>query len=140
MGLFETIKNEYIGWRDFFINFINRKHLCFFAKREIGRNVPFSTRFGHYGYGVVINHSAVIGENCFIGQNVTIGSNSNGVPVIGSNVKIFCNACVIGGVNIGDFCVVGAGAVVTKDVPGYSLVVGFNRVFENKYKKNDRGF
>jgi acetyltransferase-like isoleucine patch superfamily enzyme len=44
--------------------------------------------------------------------------------VIGDDVWIGANAVVLPGVTIGNHCVVAAGAVVTKDVPGNSLVGG----------------
>lgn len=53
-----------------------------------------------------------------------IGRNGNDFPIIGNNVYIASNATVIGNVHIGDNAVVGAGSVVTKDVPNDSVVVG----------------
>lgn len=46
------------------------------------------------------------------------------VVIIGHDVWIGANALIMGGVNIGDGAVIGAGAVVTKDVEPYSVVVG----------------
>ena len=43
---------------------------------------------------------------------------------IGNNVWIACNATVIGGVTIGDNVVIGAGSVVTKDIPEGYLAYG----------------
>ena len=43
---------------------------------------------------------------------------------IGNNVWIACNAVVIGGVTIGDNVVIGAGSVVTKDIPSGYLAYG----------------
>ncbi len=43
---------------------------------------------------------------------------------IGNNVWIACNATVIGGVTIGDNVVIGAGSVVTKDIPSGYLAYG----------------
>ena len=43
---------------------------------------------------------------------------------IGNNVWIACNATVIGGVTIGDNVVIGAGSVVTKDIPAGYLAYG----------------
>lgn len=45
-------------------------------------------------------------------------------PIIGNDVWIACNVVVLRGVTIGDGAVVGAGAVVTKDIPPYAIVVG----------------
>lgn len=44
--------------------------------------------------------------------------------IIGNDVWIGARAMILGGVTIGDGAVVGAGAVVTKDVPPYSIVGG----------------
>lgn len=44
--------------------------------------------------------------------------------VIGNDVWIGCNAVVVSGVTIGDGAVIGAGAIVTKDVEPYAIVVG----------------
>ncbi len=43
---------------------------------------------------------------------------------IGSNCWLASNVTVIGGVSIGEGCVIGAGSVVTKDIPPHSLAVG----------------
>jgi len=44
--------------------------------------------------------------------------------VIGDDVWIAASAIVLGGVTVGDGAVVGAGAVVTKDIPPYSIALG----------------
>ncbi len=44
--------------------------------------------------------------------------------VIGNDVWIAANACICRGVKVGDGAVIGTGAVVTKDVPPYAIVVG----------------
>ena len=45
-------------------------------------------------------------------------------PVIGDNVNIGSNVCIIGPISIGTNVIIGAGSVVTKDVPSNSVVVG----------------
>lgn len=90
-------------------------------KTEIGEG----TLFSHSGLGVVVNEEAIIGKNCRILQNVTIGGRGDhGVPTIEDNVTIGACACIIGGVTVGHDSVIGAHAVVLKDVPPYSVVVG----------------
>ena len=78
--------------------------------------------------GIVIAKDAVIGKNCRIFQNVTIakknGLTKEKAPIIGDNVRIFSNACILGSINIGDNAIIGAGAVVVKDVPANAVVVG----------------
>jgi len=87
--------------------------------------IGIGTLFSHSGLGVVVNGDAVIGKNCRILQNVTIGGRGeHGTPVIEDNVTIGASACIIGGVTVGHDSVIGAHAVVLKDVPPYSVVVG----------------
>lgn len=91
------------------------------------------------GPGFLINHNfgAVIlareiGSNVTVCQGVTIGKgggnktkdDDNEIPVIGDNVLIGTNALVLGKISIGNNSSVGAGAVVTKDVPANTVVVG----------------
>lgn len=94
---------------------------------RIATDVGEGLCFAHCG-AIVINSSAVIGRNCLIFQGVTIGGMRNNVgmlsPIIGDNVTIFAGAKIIGGVRIGNNVVVGANAVVTKDVPDNAVVAG----------------
>lgn len=108
---------------------------------------PFYTDFGkniHVGKNVFINacchfqdHGGVfIGNGCQIGHNVVFATLNHGLPpetrrhtfpapiVLGKNVWIGSNATVLQGVTIGDNAVVGAGAVVTKDVAANTVVGG----------------
>lgn len=84
------------------------------------------TKFGYGGIATVIHARAQIGNNCIIGQCVTIGGRSGHfeVPVIGNNVEICAGAKVLGPIKIGDNAIIGAGAVVIKNVPANSIVVG----------------
>lgn len=84
------------------------------------------TKFAYGGIGVVIHARAVVGRNCMIGQGVTIGGKSGWyeVPVIGDNVEIHAGARVLGPVKIGDNVIIGANAVVVKDVPDNCVVAG----------------
>ena len=43
---------------------------------------------------------------------------------IGDDVWIGTNVIILPGVNIGSHCIIGAGSVVTKDVPDYAIVGG----------------
>jgi putative colanic acid biosynthesis acetyltransferase WcaB len=80
-----------------------------------------------HGYGLVVHSDAKLGSNVTLRQGVTIGAKSGKivkVPVLGDNVDVGSAAIILGGINVGDGAVIGAGAVVTKDVPPYSVVVG----------------
>ncbi len=79
--------------------------------------------------GIVIARDVVIGKNCTIYQNVTIGKKKFGFienkhTIIGDNVTICANACIIGDLNIGNNAIIEAGAVVLEDVPDNAYVAG----------------
>ena len=81
---------------------------------------------GHFG-GICIHHNAVIGKRVNIGQGVTIGElgkGHGGVPKIGDDVYIGVGASVLGNIVIKDYAIIGAGAVVLKDVNQGETVVG----------------
>ena len=83
------------------------------------------TRFAYGAIGVVIHSQAIIGNNCIIGTNVTIGGGSKkGVPIIGNNVYLSTGSKIIGNITIGSNSVIGANAVVVKNVPPNCVVAG----------------
>lgn len=85
--------------------------------------------------GMVIGQGVSLGKNCTIFQNVTIGVRNydcTDYPNIGNNVKIYAGAIIIGGVNIGDDVVIGAGCIVTRDVPENKIAVGSPMRIVNK--------
>ena len=84
------------------------------------------SKFAYGGIAVVIHARTVIGRNCTIGSCVTIGGKSGWyeVPVIGDNVQISSGAKILGPIRIGSNVIIGANAVVTKDVPSDCVVAG----------------
>ncbi len=87
--------------------------------QDIGKGL-----FIQHGFATIIAAQS-IGENCWINQQVTIGyANKEDIPVIGNNVVINSGAKVIGKVEIGNNAIVGANAVVVKNVPQNCTVVG----------------
>lgn len=88
-----------------------------------------------HNFGIVISGDTVIGENATIMHQVTIGADVTGSdksPVIGNQVFIGAGAKVIGQCKVGSNVIVGANAVVTKNVPDNYTVVGFNRLISPK--------
>ena len=99
----------------------------------IGKNF-----YANYNLTILDTASVTIGDYVFIGPNVNIYAathpldverrNQNlekGVPVkIGNNVWIGGNVTILPGVEIGDNTVIGAGSVVTKDIPSNVLAAG----------------
>jgi len=84
--------------------------------------------FIDHGMGVVIGETAEIGENVLLYHGVTLGGVSlekkKRHPTLGNNVVIACGAKVLGAITIGDNAKIGANAVVLKDIPPDSTVVG----------------
>lgn len=133
-------------------NFLYRHHIPFVPKFIyyiqyilFNSSVPASckigkgTKFGYGGIGVVIHARAEIGENCIIGQNTTIGGPSGlyEVPKIGNKVEICAGARVLGPIKIGDNAIIGANAVVIKDVPKNAVVAGVPAKII-KYNNNEK--
>lgn len=81
-----------------------------------------------------------MGSNCTIIASVTIGMrNEWAFPTIGDGVFIGAGARVLGGIHVGDNAVIGANAVVIKDVPDGATVVGIPaRVVRNADEKLER--
>ena len=96
---------------------------------DIGMALPESVFLPH-PFGIVLTSGAELGEDVVIGHQVTIGNRSGVMagPKIGNRVYIGAGAKILGPVTIGDDAVVGANAVVTKDVPDGTTVVGANRI------------
>jgi serine O-acetyltransferase len=90
---------------------------------KIGRNL-----FIDHGMGVVVGETTVIGDDVLLYQGVTLGGTGlekgKRHPTIGNNVVIGTGAKVLGNITIGDNSYIGANAVVIKDVPPNSTVVG----------------
>lgn len=106
-------------------------------------------RTNDIGPGLIIRHglsttidAKTIGKDCMIYRHVsTAFSTDNDNPVIGDDVTILCGAILIGGIKIGDNAIIGAGAVVVKDVPENSLFVGKSRnVIKNRGVKLEESF
>ena len=108
---------------------------------------PFYTDFGkniRVSENVFINacchfqdHGGMtLGEGCQIGHNVVFATLNHGIEpedrlhtypapiVLGKGVWVGSNSTILQGVTIGDYAIVAAGAVVTKDVPARTVVGG----------------
>jgi putative colanic acid biosynthesis acetyltransferase WcaB len=101
----------------------------------LGIEIPWKSTVGknfrlYHGQGLVINRDAVIGQNCTIRHCTTIGNkeiseySASGSPIIGNNVDIGCNVCIIGNIAVSSNVKIGAGSIVTKDIPGDCVIAG----------------
>ena len=99
-------------------------------KAKIGKNL-----FIDHGMGVVIGETSEIGKNVTIYHNVTLGGiapsiNSNDQrntkrhPTLEDNVVVGSGAQILGPIIIKKNSLIGANAVVTKDVPENSVMIG----------------
>jgi len=68
----------------------------------------------------IVGHESKIGNTVFIAHAVSI----SGACEIGDGTFVGTNATILPHIKIGKWCIIGAGAVVTKDVPDYTVVVG----------------
>jgi serine O-acetyltransferase len=95
---------------------------------EIGRNFVID----HFG-GIVISGYAKFGDDCRIRNGVVVGLqrvDQPAAPIIGNNVDIGSGAKLLGSIKIGDNVVIGANAVVIRDVPDNCLAAGVPAVIK----------
>lgn len=104
------------------------KFLCIF----VGVDIHWSTNIGkglkmHHGFGIVIHKNAILGENVTIRNGVVIGVKQKGLddaPTIGDNVDLGAQSIILGKIKIANNAVIGAGAVITKNVNSDEVWVG----------------
>ncbi|WP_243224960.1 serine O-acetyltransferase EpsC [Microbacterium sp. CIAB417] len=84
--------------------------------------------FIDHGMGVVIGETAEIGDDVMIYHGVTLGGRTRDAgkrhPTLGDGVAVGAGAKILGPVTVGARSVIGANAVVTKDAPADSVLVG----------------
>lgn len=102
---------------------------------ELGEHIylgPYTVIYGHGGVS--------IGDGCLIAAHCRILSSNHTIPPLGLDIRtqpdvllptrigrdvwLGAGVTVLGGVSIGDGCIVGAGSVVTKDMPTGSICHG----------------
>ena len=71
-------------------------------------------------HGAIVDHDCLVGDYCHIAPKVSLG----GMVRIGKGVLVGAGAIVLPGIVINDYAVIGAGAVVTKDVAAGITVIG----------------
>lgn len=106
----------------------------YYTQRILGCDIEPSTVIGegfeifHSAHASVVSPGTIFGKNVSLRQNTTIGakgfSGSDKSPVIMDNVTIGPNVCIIGDITVGKGAIIGAGAVVVKDVPDNAVVAG----------------
>ena len=120
-----------VGDDDFIIN---QPFRC-----DYGKQISIGKRFfANFNFTVLDEAPVTIGDDCFIGPNVSIYTACHSTdsverntrqewakPVtIGNNVWIGGSVSILLGVTIGDNVTIGAGSVVTRDIPSNTVAVG----------------
>ena len=105
------------------------KVIFFHSKRKANVLMFTSTKIG-YGFNIGhkiclgVNSGTIIGNNVNISQFDNFGTNHKTPAIIGDNVYIGPHVCLVDDVKIGSNATIGAGAVVTRDVPENATVAG----------------
>lgn len=105
-----------------FHNIDRRKYAVdIYPESDVGEGLVIA----HVG-GIVVGAGVKIGNNCTLQSCVTIGQKNerSGVPKIGNNVYIGTGAKILGGVEVGSNCIIGANTVVLSSIPDNCTVVG----------------
>lgn len=139
MSIFRTILNKYQKEKDL-IQYLRNQGV------QIGENcaIDYSASFGSEPYLISL------GNHVRVNEGVQFITHDGGVWVlrelkekykdidlfgeisVGNNVHIGTNATIMPGVHIGSNCIIGCGAIVTRDIPDNSIAVGIPaRVIES---------
>ncbi len=103
------------------------------AKRKTGIEIHPAAKIGRrlvidHGEGIVIGETVEIGDDCLLYQGVTLGgtgiAHGKRHPTLGNNVMVGSGAKVLGPFTVGDNARIAANAVVLREVPPNSTVVG----------------
>lgn len=108
----------------------------------LGNNVKIQNNVSIYT-GVICEDDVFLGPSCVFTNVINPRSAVNrkeeyAKTLIKKGASIGANATIVCGVTLGEYCFVGAGSVVTKDVPPFALVVGNPAVHKGWY--SEKGF
>lgn len=111
---------------------IRKEHnVCIYPTVQVGSNFYLA-----HGHDVTIGKTAIIGDNCrvypyfYVMSSIKGDSERKGMrrhAKIGNDCMCGAKSTIIGAVTIGDDVTIGAGALITKDVPAHTVVKGVNQ-------------
>lgn len=148
--IYKSIKIYHSGgkinmWRGIRLyNKIRRKYNCHVCPSIVLGKNPYIA----HAQNLQIGKTAIIGDNCRIYPNVSIiaavkgdqerySTHKRTHAKIGNNCLLGTKCLIIGPVNIGNDVTIGAGAIVTKDVPDHTVVKNVNQF---RKKREDEKF
>lgn len=126
-SIFKVLSNATINCKDFSFH---QCHVVIYEKATLNLGC---NSFMNNGGRLYCKDSISIGDNTFIGFDVEIRDTDNhnivgtkrvSSVVIGNNVWIGSKSIILKGTTIGDGAIIGAGSVVTHDIPSCCLAVG----------------
>lgn len=143
-GLKEWLTHDILRWQrllrklEYYINckhdFLSRCCRLWLEYRfyRLSRSLGFSIRPNNFGPGLTIPHAGTIvvnalvrvGGNCKLHTCVNIGHSKGGAPSIGNDVYIGPGVKMFGDITIGDNVIIGANAVVNKDIRANVTIAG----------------
>lgn len=114
-------------------NFRGINHKCIIQTGRPGARIVIGNHCGFSGVSIVADKEVIIEDYVTVGANAIIGDRDDHSEIYESeprpvhickHVWIGMNATIMKGVTIGEYAIVGAGAIVTKDVPPRAIVAG----------------
>jgi len=110
-------------------------YFCRLNTAWTGADIEFNAEIGpgmfiSHPVGIVVGRGTRIGSHVTIFQGVTCGARSwrpdaiGTFPTIGDNCFLFAHASVLGPIRIGNDCIIGAHALVTRDLPDRAIARG----------------
>ena len=134
--MLQVVKIAYNLWRGVHISsYVDGKNIT------IGKG----TKLTNHGLYINTINGVVLGDNVYFGPGVKIISANHKLHNvkehtktreirIGNNTWLEADCIILPGVHIGNNCIIGAGAIVSRDVPDDSLVVGNRETTVLRYR------
>ena len=107
-----------------------------FLGTDIGCDLP-ERLFLPHPFGIIVGAFSELGNDVTLNHQVTLGGKDpwctkedirGEFPKLRDGVYVGAGAKILGGITVGEWAIIGANAVVTKDVPAGATVVGYNHI------------